>query len=64
MDYRKTYEALDHDASGAIIDGRQDKLLPLRYLPMSIELEIVSNSGDAVQVSTAYGINWPISNVQ
>ena len=46
----------------------QDILLPLRYAPIQIELELVNNGVDAVQVNTkggrTYTANWDMSDVQ
>ena len=45
----------------------QDKLLPLRYAPIQIEFELVSNGANAIQVSTkggrTYTANWDMSDV-
>ena len=63
-DPRKTYRLDDHDRSGIVAAGRkvmfkplvgifnQDKLLPLRYCPIQVELELV-NGADAVFVDMA-----------
>eukprot|EP00972_Heterocapsa_arctica_P107948 15899304-Heterocapsa_arctica.AAC.1 len=40
----------------------QDKLLPIRYMPLQIELELVSTSSDAMFVDTGYGSDWSISD--
>ena len=42
----------------------QEKLLPLRYCPLQIELELVSNTNDAVNTNVAYSNSWNISDVQ
>ena len=46
----------------------QDKLLPLRYCPIQIELELVNSQADAVTTETAEGFsngaNWDISDIQ
>ena len=46
----------------------QDKLLPLRYCPLQIELELVNSQADAVTTETAEGFyngaNWDISDMQ
>ena len=41
----------------------QPKMLPLRYAPMTIELELVPHAEDATH-SSANDSNWSISNVQ
>ena len=48
----------------------QDKLLPLRYCPLQLELELVNNSSDPVFTgakgtgSVNYRANWDITDVQ
>ena len=46
----------------------QDKLLPLRYCPIQIELELVNSQADAVSLEVAEGFsngsNWDISDIQ
>ena len=46
----------------------QDKLLPLRYCPLQIELELVNSQADAVTTETAEGFsngaNWGSSDIQ
>ena len=46
----------------------QDKLLPLRYCPIQIELELVNSQTDAVSLEVAEGFSngayWDISDVQ
>ena len=42
----------------------QDKYLPIRYAPIQIELEVVSNAADAVNTSGSNSTNWNISDVQ
>ena len=42
----------------------QDKYLPIRYAPIQIELEVVSNAADAVNTSGSTSTNWNISDVQ
>jgi hypothetical protein len=69
-DSRKSYEVLDHDAAGVVAAGRrvlfkpmlglfsQDKLIPLKYLPLQIELELVSDQTDALVIGeNSYGFN-------
>ena len=41
----------------------QTKMLPIRYAPIEIELELVGDANEAVQ-SASNGANWSISNVQ
>eukprot|EP00972_Heterocapsa_arctica_P051468 7570797-Heterocapsa_arctica.AAC.2 len=41
-----------------------EKPIPIRYLPVQIELELVSTSGDAVMSSDIYGTAWSISDAQ
>eukprot|EP00972_Heterocapsa_arctica_P083928 12365887-Heterocapsa_arctica.AAC.1 len=59
-DHRKSWLAPDHDCAGLVRDGRrvlfkplvglfnQDKLLPIRHMPIQIELELVSNRVDCL----------------
>ena len=59
-DHRASYRQEDFDYAGYTMDGRrvlfkpmlgifnQEKLLPLRYCPLQIELELVNNAADAV----------------
>eukprot|EP00972_Heterocapsa_arctica_P013538 1996226-Heterocapsa_arctica.AAC.1 len=73
---RKSYEAKDHDTSGVVRIGRrvlfkpclglfnQDKLIPIRYLPLELELEVVSHGVDATMRSDDYVDEWSISDVQ
>ena len=46
----------------------QNKLLPLRYCPIQIELELVNYQADAVTTESweghPNGVNWGISNIQ
>ena len=54
QDNRKTYRNFDYGKSGSVFEGRrvifkpmfglfnQEKLLPLRYMPIQIELELVT----------------------
>jgi hypothetical protein len=79
-DERKTYREGDFNESGQVINFRrvlfkpmfglfnQDKLLPLRYCPLQIELELVNNGADSVFTGTKNAItftaNWDITDVQ
>ena len=79
-DNRKEYRGGDYDKSGLAYASRrvffkplfgllnQDKLLPLRYCPLQIELELVNNGADAVHVGSYNGethtSNWDMSDVQ
>ena len=66
-DHRKTYRVEDCDKSGAVWQSRrvvfkpmfgllnQEKLIPLRFCPLQIELELVTNGADAVHVNMAAG---------
>ena len=61
-DERKSYRVSDGDEASAIKEQRtilfkpmlgiidQEKLIPLRYAPLQIGLELVSNSADCVYV--------------
>ena len=61
-DIRKSYRFENHDQSGTVFAGRrvmfkplvglskQDKLVPLRFCPITIELGLASNGADAVFV--------------
>ena len=61
-DIRKSYRLENHDQSGTVFAGRrvmfkpliglvnQEKLTPLRYCPIQVELELVNNGADAVFV--------------
>ena len=61
-DEREAYRVSDWDEAGSVRDQRtvlfkpilgildQGKLIPLRYCPLQIELELVSNSPDCVYV--------------
>ena len=73
-DQQKGYRQTDYDLSGNVILARrvmfkpmlglfnQDKLLPLRYCPIQIELELVNSQADTVTTETAEGSpngsNW------
>ena len=79
-DNRKEYRSGDYDKSGLVYASRrvvftplfgllnQDKLLPLRYCPIQIELELVNNGADAVDVGAFNGethtSNWDMTDVQ
>ena len=80
-DTRNSYRLGNHDQSGIVSVGRrvmfkplvgmfnQDKLIPLRYCPIQIELELVSNGADAVSVDMVvatekYTSNRDISDTQ
>ena len=79
-DTRASYRFEDFDYAGQVMDNRrvmfkplmgifnQEKLLPLRYMPMQLELELVNQQGDAVisgsYESWAHGVNWSISDIQ
>lgn len=74
----RTYDVQWTDDAGVVQfqDGRrvmfkpilglfnQDKLLPLRYCPLQIELELVSDGYEAVNSAGDYSSNWNISDVQ
>ena len=80
QDNRKTYRNFDYDKSGSVYECRrvvfkpmfgifnQEKLLPLRYMPLQIELELVNYGADAVHVGAWEGqtnsANWRISDIQ
>ena len=76
-DSRSTYRHEDYDKAGMVITARrvlfkpvfglfnQDKLLPLRYCPIQIELELVNSFTDAIVIRDAYNSAlWYISDVQ
>ena len=76
-DSRSTYRREDYDQAGLIISARrvlfkplfglcnQEELIPLRYCPIQIELELVNNLLDAVVIRTAYASGlWNISDIQ
>ena len=79
-DERKSYRQTGYDLSGNVILARrvmfkpmlgllnQEKLIPLRYCPIQIELELVNQQADAVTTETAEGfsngVNWNISDIQ
>ena len=76
-DSRSTYRQEDYDKAGMVITARrvlfkhtfglfnQDKLLPLRYCPIQIELELASSFIDAIVIRGAYNSAlWNISDIQ
>ena len=80
-DYRKTYRVEDCDKSGQVWQSRrvvfkqmfgllnQEKLIPLRFCPLQIELELVNNGADAVFVNVEgadakYTSNWDVTDIQ
>eukprot|EP00972_Heterocapsa_arctica_P075945 11199801-Heterocapsa_arctica.AAC.1 len=76
-DKRKSFNVLDHEASGVIRLPRrvlfkpmlglfnQDKLIPVNYLPLQLELELVSDGTEALVTDTdSYGSHWSISDAQ
>eukprot|EP00972_Heterocapsa_arctica_P069049 10203233-Heterocapsa_arctica.AAC.1 len=78
-DDMKSFNVLDHDAAGVVRLGRrvlfkpmyglfnQDKLIPIKYLPLQTELEIVSDATEALVDSIAgeaYGAHFSISDAQ
>ena len=80
QDNRKTYRNFDYDKAGSVFQSRrvifkplfgifnQEKLLPLRYMPLRIELEFINSGADAVHVGAWEGqnntSNWSISDIQ
>ena len=80
MTNEKGYRQDDYDRSGDVYLARrvqfkpmlclfnQEKLIPLRYCPIQIELELVYQQADAVTVETSNGFqndtNWDISDIQ
>ena len=76
-DSRSTYRQEAYDQAGLVISARrvlfkplfglfnQEKLIPLRYCPIQIELELVNNMLDAVVMRNAYSSGlWNISDIQ
>ena len=80
-DERKIYRQGDYDRSGNVSLGRrvqfkpmlglfnQEKLIPLRYCPIQVELELVNSQADAVYLETSEGgfqngVHWDISDIQ
>jgi len=80
VDERKTYRENDFNESGVIEVSRrvmfkpmlgmfgQEKLIPLRYCPLQLELELVNNPADCCFVGTidthTYHSNWDITDIQ
>ena len=81
QDDRKTYRDFDYGKAGSVFQARrvifkplfgifsnQEKLLPLRYMPLQIELELVNSAAGAVHVGAWEGqnntSNWGISDIQ
>ena len=76
-DSRSTYRLGNYDQAGNVTTARrvlfkpifglfnQDKLLPLRYCPIQIELELVNSFTDAIVIRDAYNSAlWNISDIQ
>ena len=79
-DNRKENRSGDFDKSGSVFQSRhvifapmfglphQDKLLPLRYCPLQIELELVNNGTGAVHIGSYNGethtANWDVTDIQ
>ena len=79
-DQRKSYRQTGYDLAGNANLARsvmfkpmlglfnRDKLLPLRYCPVQIELELANSQADAVTTETAEGFSngadWGISDIQ
>ena len=78
-DERKIYRVSDWDEAGTIVKSRtvlfkpmlgilnQEKLIPLRYFPLQIELELVSSAADCmfgVQNGLTCSDQWTISDIQ
>ena len=79
-DPRKGYRQTDYDLSGSVTSARrvmfkpmlglsnQEKLIPLRYCPIQIELELVNSPADAVSLEVVEGSNagsaWDVSDIQ
>ena len=79
-DDRKAYRISDWSESGTIANQRtvmfkpmlgilaQEKLIPLRYCPLQIELELVSSAADCMFVGSQNGSNylsnWGVSDIQ
>lgn len=80
QDERKSYRESDFNESGVIEVSRrvmfkpmlgmfnQEKLIPLRYCPLQIELELVNNSADCcftgVIETHTYHSDWDITDIQ
>jgi hypothetical protein len=79
-DPRKGYRMDDYDLAGNVYLARrvqfkpmlglfsQEKLIPLRYCPIQIELELVNQQADAVTTAPTEGfgngVNWDITDIQ
>ena len=79
-DDRKGYRMDDYDLPGNVQLSRrvmfepmlgifnQEKLIPLRYCPIQIELELVNQQADAVTIEPiegfSNGVNWDFSDIQ
>ena len=79
-DERKIYRVSDWDEAGTIGKSRtvlfkpmlgflaQEKLIPLRYCPLQIELELVNSGSDCMFVGVQNGLtstnNWEITDIQ
>ena len=79
-DNRKIYRNRDFDEAGPIMTSRtvlfkpmlgllnQEKLIPLRYCPLQIELELVSSASDCMLMGVHNGYNctdeWSVSDIQ
>jgi len=75
-DSRSTYRLHNFEQGGLIKTSRravfkplfglfeQDKLIPLRYAPLVIELELVNNPGDALLSASTYSEHWNITDTQ
>ena len=78
-DERKEYRESDFNESGVVKRARrvlfkpmlgmfnQEKLIPLRYCPIQIELELVNNLADPVWIGTKgwpFEANWDITDIQ
>ena len=74
---RSTYRQEDHDQAGLVITGRrvlfkplfglsnQEKLIPLRYCPIQIELALINSFTDASAMRDSYASGlWNISDIQ
>ena len=80
QDNRKSYRSFDYDKAGSVFQARrvifkpmfgllnQEKLIPLRFCPLQLELELVNSGSDAVHVGAWEGqnnsSNWSISDIQ
>ena len=79
-DNRKEYHSGDVDKYGSVVQSRrvvfkpmfgilhQEKLLPLKYCPLQVELELVNNGADAVHIGSYNGethtANWDMTDIQ